>query len=178
MSDTKRYPAQVFWSDDDEGFIALAPDLPGCSAFGDTQQEALDELQHAIAAWTQAATGAGNPVPAPSKPVEQSQFSGKVLVRMPRDLHARLVRSAGSENVSLNQYIVYLLTYNDASRSVEKMVQKHSSMIYETMGTVKTWEIYIANTLQNVSRPKYMRINQAMSVGPIIDYTKPFELHR
>jgi predicted RNase H-like HicB family nuclease len=34
VSDAKRYPAQVFWSDADNGFIALAPDLPGCSAFG------------------------------------------------------------------------------------------------------------------------------------------------
>jgi predicted RNase H-like HicB family nuclease len=46
--DAKHYPAQVFWSDDDNGFIALAPDLPGCSAFGETRGEALTELDDAI----------------------------------------------------------------------------------------------------------------------------------
>ena len=59
MSDTTaRYPATVFWSDEDEGFIATAADLPGCSAFGDTQQEALTELQDAIVAWIEAARSA------------------------------------------------------------------------------------------------------------------------
>jgi predicted RNase H-like HicB family nuclease len=52
--------SQVFWSDEDEGFIAVAPDLPGCSAFGETQQQALDELQRAIAAWIEAQRAAGN----------------------------------------------------------------------------------------------------------------------
>jgi antitoxin HicB len=63
---TRHYPANVFWSDEDEGFIALAPDLPGCSAFGDTQAEALLELQDAIAAWVQAAAVDGRPVPQPA----------------------------------------------------------------------------------------------------------------
>jgi predicted RNase H-like HicB family nuclease len=54
---------QVFWSDEDDGFIALAPDLPGCSAFGETQPEALAQLQDAIAAWIEATRAAGNPVP-------------------------------------------------------------------------------------------------------------------
>ena len=65
-TDTHRYPAHVFWSEEDEGFIAIATDLPGCSAFGDTQDEALKQLQDAIAAWIGAQRSAGNPVPAPS----------------------------------------------------------------------------------------------------------------
>lgn len=115
--DTNRYPAQVFWSDDDEGYIAIAPDLPGCSAFGEDQQEALAELQHAIAAWIEAANAVGNPVPAPSKPAERITHSGKVLVRMPRELHAGLAKSAESEGISLNQYVVYLLAKYHTERS-------------------------------------------------------------
>jgi predicted RNase H-like HicB family nuclease len=64
MTETSsRYSAQVFWSEDDKGFIALATDLPGCSAFGQTQQGALDELHDAIQAWTDAAQAAGNSIP-------------------------------------------------------------------------------------------------------------------
>ena len=59
MTDTNRYPANVFWSEEDEGFIAVAADLPGCSAFGETQHEALTELQSAIVAWIEAARAAG-----------------------------------------------------------------------------------------------------------------------
>ena len=67
MIDAKHYPAQVFWSEEDNGFIALAPDLPGCSAFGESKAEALTELDDAIEAWIAAANSAGNPVPKPSK---------------------------------------------------------------------------------------------------------------
>ena len=110
MTETNRYPAQVFWSESDKGFIATAPDLPGCSAFGETPQAALDELQDAIVAWIQAARAAQNPVPGPSSPARDHQHSGKVLLRMPRRLHAQLARAAKQEDVSLNQYIVYLLS--------------------------------------------------------------------
>jgi len=58
-----RYPKQVFWSDEDEGFIAIAPDLPGSSAFGESEAAALAELDLAIDAWIDAAKAAGNNVP-------------------------------------------------------------------------------------------------------------------
>ncbi len=66
--DPSRYPSQVFWSDEDQGFIAIALDLPGCTAFGITRMEAAVELEYAIVAWIKAARAAGNPVPAPSVP--------------------------------------------------------------------------------------------------------------
>jgi antitoxin HicB len=117
--DGNRYPAQVFWSDEDGGFVAIAPDLPGCSAFGESQQEALAELQDAIGAWIEAARAAGNPIPEPSDPAKDAEYSGKLLLRMPRDLHARLARLAKSETVSLNHYVVYLLTWASTYRSIE-----------------------------------------------------------
>ena len=40
----KHYIKVVFYSEDDEGFIAVAPELLGCSAFGETEEEALGEL--------------------------------------------------------------------------------------------------------------------------------------
>jgi predicted RNase H-like HicB family nuclease len=120
MTDTHRYPAHVFWSENDKGFIAVAPDLPGCSAFAETQQKALDELQDAIHAWMEAARAARNPIPAPSEPATDHQHSGKVLLRMPRRLHAQLAQSAKQEDVSLNQYIVYVLSSAVGSRGSEQ----------------------------------------------------------
>jgi predicted RNase H-like HicB family nuclease len=45
-----KYLALVFWSDEDEGYIAVAPDLPGCSAFGNTPEEAVREIGDATEA--------------------------------------------------------------------------------------------------------------------------------
>jgi predicted RNase H-like HicB family nuclease len=71
----ERYPKQVFWSDEDEGYIALAPDLPGCSAFAESEFEALSELDHAISAWISAARAAGNAIPGPSRPAALTRRS-------------------------------------------------------------------------------------------------------
>lgn len=60
---TLHYPVEVFWSEEDGGWIAIAPDLPGCSAFGESRPEALKGLEPTIEAWIEAAKAAGNPVP-------------------------------------------------------------------------------------------------------------------
>lgn len=54
MMNRHKYLIEIFWSDEDEGFIAIAPDLPGCSAFGDTRTEAMEEMQDAMTAWLEA----------------------------------------------------------------------------------------------------------------------------
>lgn len=61
----KDYHINVFYSQEDEGYIADIPDLQHCSAFGRTPQEALQEVLRAKEAWIEAAREAGKPVPAP-----------------------------------------------------------------------------------------------------------------
>lgn len=129
MSEAPRYPKHVFWSDEDEGFIAVASDLPGASAFGETEAEALAELDQAIDAWIEAARAAGNAVPAPSRPASASLPSGKVLVRMPKGLHQRAALCAEREAVSLNQFIVACLAEAVGERShapVERAVMSEA----------------------------------------------------
>ncbi|MDK2989975.1 MAG: hypothetical protein PWR16_1504, partial [Methanoculleus sp.] len=43
MRTPHKYAIEIVYSDEDEGFIAVAPELPGCSAFGSTEEEALQE---------------------------------------------------------------------------------------------------------------------------------------
>lgn len=59
------YHINVFYSQQDEGYIADIPDLKSCSAFGETPQEALDEVLKAKKAWLDAAKANGKPVPEP-----------------------------------------------------------------------------------------------------------------
>ncbi len=61
----KDYHINIFWSEEDEGYIADIPDLAACSAFGTTPDEALHEVQVAKAAWLEAAKAAGQPIPRP-----------------------------------------------------------------------------------------------------------------
>jgi predicted RNase H-like HicB family nuclease len=58
-----RYAIIVFWSEEDGIWIADAPDLKSCSAFGATPEEALAELRVAMDAWLEAAREAGHPIP-------------------------------------------------------------------------------------------------------------------
>lgn len=59
------YHINIFYSDEDEGYIADIPDLAFCSAFGATPEDALRELSIAKDAWLKAAAEAGKPVPRP-----------------------------------------------------------------------------------------------------------------
>ena len=129
MTDTLKYPAQVFWSAEDEGFVALAADLPGCSAYGDTQSEALAELQHAIMGWREAAASAGNRIPEPSQAV--SHYSGKFPLRLPKSLHSRLAAQAENEGVSLNHYINVLLAGEHERRVADADRRKVTTMIQQ-----------------------------------------------
>ncbi|HZF32361.1 MAG TPA: type II toxin-antitoxin system HicB family antitoxin [Candidatus Angelobacter sp.] len=57
------YHINVFWSDEDQSWIADVPDLEYCSAHGDTPARAVAEVEIAIAAWIEAAKEAGKPIP-------------------------------------------------------------------------------------------------------------------
>ena len=61
----KDYHINIFWSDEDGGYIADTPDLVTCSAFGTTPAQALAELERAKDAWLEAARVKGKPIPVP-----------------------------------------------------------------------------------------------------------------
>lgn len=59
----KDYHINVFYSEEDEGYIADIPDLRHCSAFGNTPEEALREVLKAKEAWLETARVKGKPIP-------------------------------------------------------------------------------------------------------------------
>jgi predicted RNase H-like HicB family nuclease len=61
----KDFHINIFYSDNDDGYIADIPDLKSCSAFGSTPEEALHEVELAKAASLEAAREAGKPIPTP-----------------------------------------------------------------------------------------------------------------
>jgi predicted RNase H-like HicB family nuclease len=61
----KDYHINIFYSNQDEGYIADIPDLKYCCAFGETPESAFQEVQIAKTAWPEAAKAAGKPIPEP-----------------------------------------------------------------------------------------------------------------
>jgi antitoxin HicB len=83
-------------------WIAAAEELPDCTSRGDTAEDAIAGLKDAMAAWIAAALREGRDIP---EPRSEATHSGRLLLRMPRTLHAALTKAAERENVSLNQFI-------------------------------------------------------------------------
>jgi predicted RNase H-like HicB family nuclease len=66
----KDYHINIFYSEEDRGYVADIPDLACCSAFGETAEEALAAVLRAKAVWMEAAKAEGKPIPPPTfKPV-------------------------------------------------------------------------------------------------------------
>ena len=61
----KEYHINIFYNEEDGGYIADIPDLEACSAFGKTPGDALREVEQAKAAWIEAAKEAGKLIPPP-----------------------------------------------------------------------------------------------------------------
>lgn len=53
----------IYWSDEDQAFIADVPELPGCATHGDTHELALAQVKQAMALWIEAAQANGRAVP-------------------------------------------------------------------------------------------------------------------
>ena len=60
-----RYEIIMFWSDEDDSFVAEVPELPGCMADGKTHQEALANAERVIDEWIETAQELGRTVPQP-----------------------------------------------------------------------------------------------------------------
>ncbi|HEX2164011.1 MAG TPA: type II toxin-antitoxin system HicB family antitoxin [Thermoanaerobaculia bacterium] len=63
MSSELRYEVIIYWSDEDEAFIAEVPELPGCAADGKTYEQALANVQTIIGEWIETANELGRSIP-------------------------------------------------------------------------------------------------------------------
>ena len=94
---------------DESGFyyFATVREFDGCMSHGDTYTDAFENIQEAMEGWIETKLEGGFPVPLP---IDENQYSGKFVLRIPKTLHARLAMAAEHEGVSLNQYALYRLS--------------------------------------------------------------------
>ncbi len=101
------YIRKVFYSAEDKCWVAIAPEIPGCSALGDTDTEALQELDTAIKLHLRIRKENKLPIP---QTLAGQKLGGRFLLRIPKALQHNLKEEAMEEGVSVNQYALYLIS--------------------------------------------------------------------
>src|SRR5271157_1509980 len=99
-----KYPIEIL--EDDDAYVASIPDLPGCVAYGNTIEQAMESLRIVKKLWIEGRLEAGLAVP---EPAELEEYSGKFVLRISRGLHKSLQREARRQGISLNQYAAQIL---------------------------------------------------------------------
>ena len=112
--------------EEDGTFFIMVEELPGCMSEGHTVDEAMEMIKDAMRLWLEDSIGRGLEIP---KPEATKEYSGKLLVRLPSYLHERLAKEAKRERISLNQYIVSLLSEREPLTEVKRFVQEEISKI-------------------------------------------------
>jgi predicted HicB family RNase H-like nuclease len=91
-------------------FEARVKELPDLAEYGDTLEEAYELAIDAIEMTAKVVAEKGKPIPEPQ--IVSSDFSGRITLRLPKNLHRTLAEAAEDEGVSLNQYLVSVLAYS------------------------------------------------------------------
>jgi len=89
-------------------YFAKVQELAGCVSDGETVEEVFNNIYEAMEGWIETKLEAGFSIP---MPINNENYSGKFVLRLPKSLHAKLVAEAEQEGVSLNQYALYKLAH-------------------------------------------------------------------
>lgn len=105
-----KYPFKLESLSEEEGggYMITYTDLSGCISDGETVEETLLNGEDAKQSWIQSAYERSIIIPEPNSVLDK--FSGRITVRAPKTLHKDLAEQAEKEGISLNQYIIYLLS--------------------------------------------------------------------
>lgn len=112
------------------GFFVSIPDLPGCYSQADRLEDAYNMILDAKKAWIESALEDGEVIPEPS---DERKHSGKILLRIPPELHAELAQKATLQETSLNQYLIYLLTRENERQIIKLEPHYHKTSIVDKM---------------------------------------------
>jgi len=106
------YPLKMERTTDNHGtyWIAEHPDLPGCITYGSTREEALLNLDDAKKGWIYTAIIENLPIPKPNTKSDIEDCSGRILLRVPKELHHKLLQKAKEDDTSLNQELLFLIS--------------------------------------------------------------------
>jgi predicted HicB family RNase H-like nuclease len=102
MLENDRYTYRVTWSEDDQEHVGLCAEFPSLSWLAATPEDALGGIRRLVADVAADMQANGEVVP---EPIATRRYTGKFLVRVPPEVHRRLVLEAAEEGVSLNRVV-------------------------------------------------------------------------
>ncbi len=102
------YRIEILEDKEEGGFALQHPELLGCITCADTIENGIEMLKDAKKAWIEAALEDNIPIPEPY--VLTQDYSGEILIKLPKTLHKKLIQMAEMEGVSMNQYCLYKLS--------------------------------------------------------------------
>lgn len=98
----EKYSYRVIWSDSDNEYVGLCAEFPSLSWLSKSQTAAFNGIRKLIADVIKDMRKAGEPIP---DAISTKNFSGKLMVRIPPELHRELAMGASEEHISLNRFI-------------------------------------------------------------------------
>ena len=102
MLDKDRYTYRVTWSEDDQEHVGLCAEFPSLSWLAPTPEAALNGIRQLVSDVVADMQASGELVP---EPIATRRYTGKFVVRVPPEVHRRLVLEAAEAGVSLNRVV-------------------------------------------------------------------------
>jgi predicted RNase H-like HicB family nuclease len=127
----KKPYARMVTPDTDGTFLAEIVEFPGCFATGKSASEALHNLESVAVDWIETALEQGQDIP---EPMESIDYSGKLVLRMPKNLHKRAALWADREGVSLNKFIVTCVAEHVGMLARPAVI--YTQPVIHTLGTI------------------------------------------
>lgn len=103
MEHPDRYTYREEWSEEDDAWIARCLEFPSLAAHGPSPEAALAEIRSVVASVVEDLMASGEEVP---EPFGTRTYSGKLVLRLPSNIHREAAIRAAEEGVSLNQYLL------------------------------------------------------------------------
>ena len=145
ISELIKQPYNIIIQQDLDGcFYAKVEELDGCFAEGQSAQEAWENIQDSMKNWMEIAQEMNVSIPLP-KANQDTEYSGKYLLRMPKKLHKELVETAEEDGISLNLLLVNLLS----SRLPVHRIEQKITDLYATSNSINQGVGWIMNQQAN-----------------------------
>lgn len=114
-------PYTIEITPDEDSYFVKIKELEGCMTVGESKSDALAMIEDAMREWLAVAIEDGIEIPLPET-MQADRYAGKFPLRLPKTLHRKLAENAEKDGVSLNQYMVMLLSERNALADIKRML--------------------------------------------------------